>query len=112
VVLPGYSSKRYEVVRVLLSPFLRVGDRVFETYRPTDRGVETMVTSYTLLNLIVYGRQEAWEDSSEGWPQLYGVPGCVSSISRCAPSHCDPSHCDFLSTTPVVTSTVLVSSTT
>lgn len=92
---------------MLLSPFLRVGDRVFETYRPTGRGVETMVTSYTLLNLIVYGRQEAWEDSSEGWPQLYGVPGCVSSISRCAPSHSD-----FLSTTPVVTSTVLVSSTT
>lgn len=50
---------------MLLSPFLRDGDRVFETYRPTSRGVETMVTSYTPLGLTVYGRQEAWEDSSE-----------------------------------------------
>jgi hypothetical protein len=54
--LPGYSSKRYKVVRVLLNPFLRVSDRVFETYRPTGRSVETMVTSYALFGLTVYGR--------------------------------------------------------
>jgi predicted dithiol-disulfide oxidoreductase (DUF899 family) len=31
------------------------------------RGVEAMDNSYRLLDLTVYGRQEAWEDSPEGW---------------------------------------------
>ena len=28
-----------------------------------------MGNSYALLDLTVYGRQEAWEDSPAGWPQ-------------------------------------------
>ena len=28
-----------------------------------------MDNSYDLLDLTVYGRQEAWEDSPAGWPQ-------------------------------------------
>jgi hypothetical protein len=28
-----------------------------------------MDNSYRLLDLTVYGRQEAWEDSPTGWPQ-------------------------------------------
>jgi hypothetical protein len=28
-----------------------------------------MGNSYALLDLTVYGRQEAWEDSPTGWPQ-------------------------------------------
>ena len=28
-----------------------------------------MAPSYGLLDLTVYGRQEFWEDSPEGWPQ-------------------------------------------
>ena len=33
------------------------------------RGVEAMDNNYQLLDLTVYGRQEAWEDSPAGWPK-------------------------------------------
>ena len=49
--------------------YLRDGDRVFETYWTKRRGVEAMDYSYALMDLTVYGRQEAWEDSPSGWPQ-------------------------------------------
>jgi predicted dithiol-disulfide oxidoreductase (DUF899 family) len=49
--------------------YLRDGDRVFETYWTTIRGVEAMDYSYALMDLTVYGRQETWEDSPAGWPQ-------------------------------------------
>jgi len=45
------------------------GDKVFETYWTTRRGVEAMDYSYALMDLTVYGRQEPWEDSPPGWPQ-------------------------------------------
>ena len=50
--------------------YLRDGDRVFETYWTTVRGVEAMDYSYGLLDLTVYGRQETWEDSPAGWPTV------------------------------------------
>jgi len=50
--------------------YLRDGDRVFETYWTTRRGAEAMDYSYALMDLTVYGRQESWEDSPPGWPQL------------------------------------------
>jgi predicted dithiol-disulfide oxidoreductase (DUF899 family) len=50
--------------------YLRDGDRVFETYWTKRRGVEAMDYSYALMDLTVYGRQEAWEDSPPGWPQI------------------------------------------
>jgi predicted dithiol-disulfide oxidoreductase (DUF899 family) len=49
--------------------YLRDGDRVFETYWTTRRGAEALDYSYALMDLTVYGRQEAWEDSPPGWPQ-------------------------------------------
>jgi len=49
--------------------YLRLGSDVFETYWTTRRGSEAMDNSYRLLDLTVYGRQEAWEDSPAGWPQ-------------------------------------------
>jgi predicted dithiol-disulfide oxidoreductase (DUF899 family) len=49
--------------------YVRDGDRVFETYWTTVRGVEAMDYSYALMDLTVYGRQESWEDSPSGWPQ-------------------------------------------
>jgi predicted dithiol-disulfide oxidoreductase (DUF899 family) len=49
--------------------YLRDGDRVFETYWTTRRGAEAMDYSYALMDLTVYGRQEAWEDSPPGWPR-------------------------------------------
>jgi predicted dithiol-disulfide oxidoreductase (DUF899 family) len=54
--------------------YLRDGDEVYETYWTTDRGVEALMTSYHALDLTVYGRQEPWEDSPEGWPRVEGHP--------------------------------------
>jgi predicted dithiol-disulfide oxidoreductase (DUF899 family) len=51
--------------------YLRDGERVFETYWTTGRGNETMGSVYAMLDQTVYGRQESWEDSPEGWPRLY-----------------------------------------
>jgi predicted dithiol-disulfide oxidoreductase (DUF899 family) len=51
--------------------YLRDHDRVFETYWTTGRGCEVMGSSYAMLDMTVYGRQEAWEDSPAGWPQQF-----------------------------------------
>ncbi len=61
-----------QVNRFYLVCYLRQGDRVFESYWTTGRGVEPMGNGYTLLDLTVYGRQESWEDSPAGWPQRWG----------------------------------------
>jgi predicted dithiol-disulfide oxidoreductase (DUF899 family) len=55
----------------ILACYLRQDDRVFETYWTTNRGVEPMTSSYGLLDLTVYGRQESWEDSPADWPQRW-----------------------------------------
>ena len=49
--------------------YLRHGDRIYETYSTTGRGVEAVDYNYALMDLTVYGRQESWEDSPPGWPQ-------------------------------------------
>jgi predicted dithiol-disulfide oxidoreductase (DUF899 family) len=67
-LLPGRSFGGYV-------SYLRDGDRVYETYWSTGRGTEAGATSYHLLDLTVYGRQETWEDSPEGWPQRYVPDG-------------------------------------
>ena len=46
--------------------YLPQGSRVFETYWTTSPGVVAMDNSYRLLDLTVYGRQEAWEDFPRG----------------------------------------------
>jgi hypothetical protein len=56
----------------ILVSYLRAGDQVFETYWTTGRGNEVMAPSFGLLDRTVYGRQEVWEDSPEGWPQRFG----------------------------------------
>jgi predicted dithiol-disulfide oxidoreductase (DUF899 family) len=61
------------VNRFYLVCYLRDGDRVFETYWTNGRGVEVMAPTYGLLDLTVYGRQEKWEDSPNGWPQPWEV---------------------------------------
>jgi predicted dithiol-disulfide oxidoreductase (DUF899 family) len=55
--------------------YLRDGDRVFETYWSSGRGAEALSPTYPLLDMTVYGRQEAWEDSPSGWPQPFGTSG-------------------------------------
>jgi predicted dithiol-disulfide oxidoreductase (DUF899 family) len=61
--------------------YLREGDRVFETYWTTLRGVEAMDYSLALMDLTVYGRQEPWEDSPAGWPQQWQVDGTNHRIN-------------------------------
>ncbi len=82
--MPWYSAARDSLDTLLVGRrvgmmhivcYLRQGTKVFETYWTTMRGVEAMDNSYRLLDLTVYGRQEAWEDSPTGWPQrLKGKP--------------------------------------
>ena len=63
----GVTTDEYEVFG--LSVFIREGDEVFRTYFTSGRGVETLGTPWTLLDLTPLGRQEDWEDSPEGYPQ-------------------------------------------
>jgi predicted dithiol-disulfide oxidoreductase (DUF899 family) len=65
--------------------YLRQGDKVFETYWTTRRGVEAMDYSYALMDLTVYGRQESWEDSPAGWPQQ-----CTYTRTRTGPPTWEP----------------------
>ncbi|MFC8237280.1 DUF899 family protein [Streptomyces sp. NPDC057284] len=55
--------------------YLRDGDRVYEAYWTTGRGVEPVAPSYGILDMTVHGRQEIWEDSPAGWPQPYEARG-------------------------------------
>ncbi|WP_328610239.1 DUF899 domain-containing protein [Amycolatopsis sp. NBC_00345] len=55
----------------LMACYLRDGDRVYETYATTIRGFEAMSPSHGLMDMTVYGRQEAWEDSPDGWPRRW-----------------------------------------
>ncbi|MFT2016202.1 DUF899 family protein [Streptomyces sp. 796.1] len=59
----------------LLACYLRDGDRVYETYWTTGRGVEVMSPTYHLLDLTAHGRQETWEDSPAHWPQPWQSDG-------------------------------------
>ena len=52
-----------------LSVFLRDGKKVYRTYFTAGRGVETLGTPWTFLDVTPLGRQETWEDSPKGWPQ-------------------------------------------
>lgn len=61
--------KDYEGDLPAKSAFLRDGNDVFHTYSAYTRGLEPVATHYNYLDLTPYGRQEAWEDSPEGWPQ-------------------------------------------
>ncbi|GEC09891.1 hypothetical protein SSP24_75460 [Streptomyces spinoverrucosus] len=49
--------------------FIRDGDRVFRTYFINARGDEAMGSLWSYLDMTALGRQEAWEDSPEGYPQ-------------------------------------------
>jgi predicted dithiol-disulfide oxidoreductase (DUF899 family) len=79
--VPWYSLPPDSVDRIgvrhfgVLACYLRSGDQVFETYWTTGRGNEAMAPSYALLDRTVYGRQERWEDSPEGWPRRWGSRG-------------------------------------
>ena len=50
--------------------YLRAGAEVFQTYETKWRGIEAMMPTLQLLDLTACGRQETWEDSPAGWPQV------------------------------------------
>lgn len=52
-----------------LSVFLRDGDAIFRAYFTSMRGLEAVGTTWSLLDLTPFGRQETWEDSPPNWPQ-------------------------------------------
>ena len=52
-----------------LSVFLCESGAVFSTYFTNARGVEVLLSNFTLLDMTPFGRQEEWEDSPAGWPQ-------------------------------------------
>ena len=73
--VPWYSARDRETILAgrgfgFLACYLRTDDHVYETYWTTDRGTEAADTSYHLLDLTVFGRQEQWEDSPQYWPRL------------------------------------------
>jgi predicted dithiol-disulfide oxidoreductase (DUF899 family) len=49
--------------------FIREGERIYRTYYINNRGDEAMGTVWSYLDRTPLGRQEAWEDSPEGYPQ-------------------------------------------
>ena len=75
--MPWYGASRASLEVLLvgrkigmmhLVSYLRQGSEVYETYWTTRRGVEVMDNSLHLLDQTVYGRQEKWEASPQGWP--------------------------------------------
>ena len=76
--MPWYSAPRESLEKLLVGRkigmmflvcYLRQKSSVYETYWTTVRGVEAMDNNYRLLDLTVYGRQEQFEESPEGWPK-------------------------------------------
>jgi predicted dithiol-disulfide oxidoreductase (DUF899 family) len=49
--------------------FIRDGDRIFRTYFVDARGDGQMGGLWNYLDITALGRQEAWEDSPDGYPQ-------------------------------------------
>ena len=56
--LPGYSY------------YLLSDGKPYLTYATTARGTEAILPVAHMMDRTVYGRQQDWEDSPEGWPQL------------------------------------------
>jgi predicted dithiol-disulfide oxidoreductase (DUF899 family) len=73
--MPWYSTHGVREVEGVggekfLRAYLRDGEKVYQTYETTDRGIEVLVNALGLLDRTVFGRQETWEDSPTDWPQL------------------------------------------
>ncbi|WP_280183551.1 DUF899 domain-containing protein [Nocardia cyriacigeorgica] len=59
--------------------FLRDGDTVYRTWHTDGRGVEQLGYTFSLIDLLPYGRQEEWQDSPQSWPQSPTYSGWSSS---------------------------------
>jgi predicted dithiol-disulfide oxidoreductase (DUF899 family) len=50
--------------------FIRGDDgTVYRTWHTDGRGTEQLSHTFPLIDLLPYGRQEAWQDAPDGWPQ-------------------------------------------
>ncbi len=52
-----------------ISVFVRDDENIYRTYFTSNRGLETVATLWTFLDLTPLGRQEKWEDTPTGRPQ-------------------------------------------
>jgi predicted dithiol-disulfide oxidoreductase (DUF899 family) len=52
-----------------LNVFLREGDTIYRTYFTNGRGVESLGSVWSFLDITPYGRQERWQDAPAGTPQ-------------------------------------------
>ncbi|NND70810.1 MAG: DUF899 domain-containing protein [Rhodothermales bacterium] len=52
-----------------INVFYHEGSDIYRTYFTSGRGVESLGTAWTFLDLTPLGRQETWEESPEGTPQ-------------------------------------------
>jgi predicted dithiol-disulfide oxidoreductase (DUF899 family) len=69
VIGDEFQKARGTIEYFSLDVYLRDGDRVFLTYEIRSRGVETLGSVWTFLDITPFGRQEEWEDSPPGRPQ-------------------------------------------
>lgn len=59
--------------------FLRDGDTVYRTWHTNGRGTEQLSHTFGLIDVLPWGRQEAWQDSPDGWPQRPTYSGWLDS---------------------------------
>ncbi|WP_253258295.1 DUF899 family protein [Pseudonocardia sp. N23] len=59
--------------------FLRHGDDVHRTWYTSGRGVEQLTYTFTLADVLPFGRQEEWQDSPDGRPQSPAYSGWLDS---------------------------------
>jgi len=69
VVGEAFQQARGTTEYFSLDVMLRDGDRVFLTHEVRSRGVESLGSVWTFLDLTPFGRQEEWEDTPPGRPQ-------------------------------------------
>ena len=69
VVGEAFQQARGTTEYFSLDVMLRDGDRVFLTHEVRSRGVESLGSVWTFLDLTALGRQEDWEDTPAGRPQ-------------------------------------------
>lgn len=63
----GISSENQE--NFGLSVFFRDADTIYRSYFTNKRGIETLGTTWSLLDVTPWGRQETWENSPARFPQ-------------------------------------------
>lgn len=60
--------------------FIRGDDgTVYRTWHTDGRGTEQLSHTFPLIDLLPYGRQEAWQDAPDGWPQGEAYWGWLGS---------------------------------